>query len=331
MTDNRSNGPPSDDVADAACDIHGIIYTTDACPVCCHEFDTYANLMDLRHLFRAGYWGRRHLKPDGADVEDLAAYESGVSVGQEYHKGPDPMAVAAAASAMVARSPTPPLPAPELPDGTIPLITDPDPGLRNDPMGFVNPALHIYSAIHGENPAPDGENQASIQAAVDMKRPAGDNVREWRAIQDAISETNARLKHLTSRKERLKWWAIKYGEREGIDQIRGPGGTVSLKPGLQSQYEDWEAVVLSLIGVYVDVDLWTEFIGLVHEFAGNFEGGEEKIVEAIRKCINFGNLHVVQHRLTDTRVEDLYVAGEEIGGGLTMNEFTKVSFTKRRD
>ena len=164
------------------------------------------------------------------------------------------------------------------------------------------------------------DEQRAILAA-DMNRTVGDNARELRGLMDDIQEREAAIDAFNVRVKQLKLWASTYGNKHDMDQIRVPGVlTISLKEEQSVQFEDWEAFVQSLIGVHAPDGEGVQAIKSAIQM-GDWGGA----VEAIREhCIDFGNLHLIQRRVTASRAVDAVVEGAVFGGGFKLEPYTKV-------
>lgn len=113
---------------------------------------------------------------------------------------------------------------------------------------------------------------------------------ELRGILDEREQLASRDQELSSRKSEIERALIEYHEASGLETVKGGGLSISFDPSAtRAKYdpESWAAIV--------------------------------------RWAVETGNEHLVQRRLTDSRVADLVANGIPLPDGLTLETYCKVS------
>lgn len=168
--------------------------------------------------------------------------------------------------------------------------------------------------------------QYAIDVAEFDNRDPADILEEYAGLVEQIRDLNAQIDTLKGRKSVIEAWAIRHAGNTGLDKISSRAGTLSISESMRATYEPekWNDILLGLVGV--DFPRAIEVAQAIT--AGKCRTGGAKAIEsAIRSCLTPGNLHVVQRRLTDTKVADLAIDGVPLPDGLGLEPYDKIHWT----
>lgn len=163
----------------------------------------------------------------------------------------------------------------------------------------------------------------------DLQRTPAENVAEYADIVDQIRRLNAQVDSLEERKRQIEAWAIKHASDTGIDKFSTSHGTLSVSEKMRACYETdrWNDILLSLVGI--DYERVRHFAKMVKKALS--EPDHEAIEYHIRCALTPGNLHVIQRRLTDAKVEELAISGIPLPNGLRLEPYDRVYWAPSRN
>ena len=167
------------------------------------------------------------------------------------------------------------------------------------------------------------------QYAQDMESFAdqdpSDVLDEYAGLVEKIRFLNDQIDTLKSRKSIIEAWAITYAGNTGIDKISSRAGTLSISEAMRATYEPekWNDILIGLVGVNFDAAV----VAALKIHASTDLGNRDFVENTIRGCLTPGNLHVVQRRLTDTKVADLAIEGVPLPDGLGLEPYDRIHWT----
>lgn len=116
----------------------------------------------------------------------------------------------------------------------------------------------------------------------------GSRLSRLREIKNELGELADKEKSLRAEKESIEYSLLQHCKNLGIDKISADGVSVKIEPSFRSSYTP---------------ELWNE---------------------TLKWMVETGNGQLIQRRLVDARVEELYLAGQ-LPEGLTMTGYDKIS------
>jgi phage shock protein A len=117
----------------------------------------------------------------------------------------------------------------------------------------------------------------------------GETLTRLRAVRDEMEGLNSELSKLESEKSQLEAALMHAHEEQGVDSFKGGGLTVSFAQAFRAKYEP------------------------------------EKWTSIVKWAVETGNEHLIQRRLTDTKVVELVDGGIALPDGLNLEGYTKIS------
>jgi hypothetical protein len=122
----------------------------------------------------------------------------------------------------------------------------------------------------------------------------GDVLENLRAVIDLRERLAALDRDLSARKQTLELALIQHHESSGVDSLSGGGVSVSFDDhAMRARY---------------DPDRWEDIV---------------------RWAVATNNLHCIQRRLTDSRIEDLIAEGVALPDGLTLETYTRIAVRRK--